>query len=87
MFGNDCAEAWRIDNNGKIDAKRTVRERISVGLKTEPESWFFNQPNARTEFLRRGRARRNEIGVLFETELLVQFTTQQQEIEASLKNL
>jgi hypothetical protein len=38
-------------------------------------------------FLRRGRARRNEIGAIFEAELFVQFTTQQQEIEASLKNL
>ena len=56
MFGNDCANTDKIDNNGKIDAKKRVRERISTVLKRSQKAGFSTSRMQELNFTTRSRS-------------------------------
>ncbi len=49
MFGNDCADAAKIDINEQQAERRRIRERINAGLKTETEKLVVTAPKCKTE--------------------------------------
>lgn len=87
VFGNDCAEAAKIENKEEIETRRRIRERINAGLKNGSQKagchcakvqdripFPFLRPTSYLLLsLRRGRTCRNKVRALVEPQLFVEF--------------
>ena len=55
VFGNDCAEDARIDNNEKTETQRRIRERINAGLKAEAKKLVIQSAECKNRILAASR--------------------------------
>ena len=94
MFGNDWAEAAEIDKNEKIETKRRIRERIKCRVKNRGQKAGCQctkvQDGIRSALLLSlggGRAGRNEVGPVFESQFPAELATHEQQVHAGLEQL